>query len=159
AIAMGVVLILRPLSLPMAGAALLSAIAFALYVVTNSLNSRQSHPIAAGLVQHWVMAILSSIILLIRPLVVTQGITGQFVLGGLALGIVASISYFFHYTGLRLVGGLRTALVASATPLLTALGGVLLLANHPILQLIQWPGIILIALGGMTLALDRLNRQ
>ncbi len=158
AIAMGGVLILRPLSLSSAGAALLSAVAFALYVVTNNLNSRQSHPIAAGLIQHCIMALLSSVILLIRPLVVTQDLTGQFVVGGLSLGLVASISYFFYYTGLRLVGGLRTALIASATPLVTALLAIFLLPNQPILQLIQWPGIILISLGGMALALDRLNR-
>ncbi len=159
AMVMGVVLILRPLSLTSAVAALLSATAFSLYVVTNSLNTRQSHPISAGLIQHCTMGILSSVILLIRPLVVTQDLTSQFALGGLGLGLLASISYFFHYTGLRLVGGLRTALVAAATPIFTALLAVLLLTNQPALQMIQWPGIILIALGGITLAMDRLNRQ
>ena len=159
AMAMGVVLILRPLSLSSAMAALLSAMAFSLYVVTNSLNTRQSHPISAGLVQHGLMGILSSIILLIRPLVVTQDLTSQFVLGGLGLGLVAGISYFFYYTGLRLVGGLRTALVAATTPILTALLAMLALTNQPTLQMIQWPGIILIALGGITLAADRLSRQ
>lgn len=158
AIAMGGVLILRPLSFASAGAALLSAVAFALYVVTNSL-SRQNHPVSTGLIQSCVMAILSSVILLIRPLVVTQDLTSQFVMGGLSLGLLASVSYFFHYTGLRLVGGLRTALIAAATPLLTALLAVVLLTNQPTLQMIQWPGIILITLGGMTLSLDRLNRQ
>ncbi|MBT9316036.1 DMT family transporter [Leptothoe spongobia] len=158
AIAMGVVLILRPLSLENMGAALLSAIAFALYVVTNSL-SRQNHPISTGMIQYGIMGLLSTIILLIRPLVVTQSLSNQLILGGLALGVFASVSHFFHYTGLRLVGGLRTALVAASTPLLTALLAVLLLANQPALQLIQWPGIILITLGGMTLSLDRLSRQ
>lgn len=158
AIAMGVVLILRPLSLASAGAALLSAVAFALYVVTSSL-SRQNHPVSTGLIQSCIMAILSSVILLIRPLVVTQDLTSQFVIGGLGLGLLAGISYFFHYTGLRLVGGLRTALVTAVTPLLTAFLAVVLLTEQPTLQMIQWPGIILIALGGITLSLDRLNRQ
>ena len=159
AMAMGMVLLLRPLSLASTGAALLSAIAFALYVVTNSLNSRQSHPIAAGIIQHCIMAILSSVVLLIRPLVITQDLTSQFFLGGLSLGLLAGVSYFFHYTGLRLVGGLRTALVAAATPLITALLAMAFLTNQSALQLIQWPGIILITLGGMALALDRLSRQ
>ena len=159
AMAMGVVLLLRPLSVASTGAALLSAIAFALYVVTNSLNSRQSHPIAAGLIQHCVMAILSSVVLLIRPLVFTQDLTSQFFLGGLGLGLLASVSYVFHYTGLRLVGGLRTALVAAATPLVTALLAVVALRDYSALQLIQWPGAILITLGGMSLSLDRLSRQ
>ncbi|MGD1857336.1 MAG: hypothetical protein ACFB2W_24130 [Leptolyngbyaceae cyanobacterium] len=154
---MGIVLILRPLSVVSTGAALLSAVAFALYVVTNSLN-RQSHPVSAGLMQHCMMAVLSSVVLLVRPLAVTQNLTGQFVLGGLTLGLLASVSYFFHYTGLRLVGGLRTALVAAATPLITALLSIGLLTNQPAVQLIQWPGIVLITLGGMTLALERLNR-
>ncbi|MEO0432653.1 MAG: hypothetical protein AAF151_13255 [Cyanobacteria bacterium J06656_5] len=158
AIAMGVVLILRPLSIVSAGAALLSAIAFALYVVTNSLT-RQSHPLAAGIIQYCIMAMLSGVILLLRPLAVTQGLTSQFVMGGLGLGLLASVSHFFHYTGLRLVGGLRTALIAAATPLVTALLAVLLLTNQPTIQMIQWPGIVLITLGGMTLALDRISRQ
>ncbi|NEQ48594.1 MAG: EamA family transporter [Leptolyngbya sp. SIO3F4] len=158
AIAMGAVLILRPLSLENAGAALLSAVAFALYIVTNSLG-RQGHPFSTGFIQYCFMGILSSIVLLISPLVVTQAFSNQLVLGGLVLGVVAGVSHFFHYTGLRLVGGLRTALVASATPLITALLALLLLANQPALQLIQWPGIALITLGGMTLALDRLSRR
>ncbi|MGD1952143.1 MAG: DMT family transporter [Leptolyngbyaceae cyanobacterium] len=159
AMAMGVVLLLRPLSLASLAVALLSAIAFALYVVTNSLNNRQSHPISAGLIQHCIMAILSSVVLLIRPLVITQDLTSQFFLGGLGLGLLASVSYFFHYTGLRLVGGLRTALVAAATPLVTALLAMFFLGDQLALQLIQWPGVILITLGGIALALDRLSRQ
>lgn len=159
AMIMGVVLVVRPLSLSSTTAALLSATAFSLYVVTNSLNTRQSHPISAGLIHHCIMGILSSIILLIRPLVVTQDLTSQFVLGGLGLGLLASISYFFHYTGLRLVGGLRTALVTAATPIVTALLALLFLTSQPVLQTIQWPGIVLITLSGITLALDRLSRQ
>ena len=157
AIAMGVVLILRPLPLETAGAALLSAVAFALYVVTNSL-SRQNHPISTGIIQYCIMGLLSSVILLIRPIVVTQSLSNQLVLGGLALGVLAGMSHFFQYTGLRLVGGLRTALVSASTPLVTALLAVLL-TSQPALQLIQWPGIILITLGGMTLAIDRISRQ
>ncbi|NEP55810.1 MAG: hypothetical protein F6K31_02130, partial [Symploca sp. SIO2G7] len=106
-----------------------------------------------------VMAILSSSVLIARPLAATQDLTGQFIVGGLSLGVLASISYFFHYTGLRLVGGLRTALIAATTPLVTALLAILLLKNQPWPELIQWPGIVLLTLGGVTLSLDRLNRQ
>lgn len=155
---MGVVLILRPLSLANAGAALLSAIAFSLYIVTNRL-SRQQHPVSTGLMHYCVMAVLSSIILFSRPLAVTQDLSSDFIVGGLGLGLLASISCFFHYTGLRLVGGLRTALIAATTPMVTALLAILLLNNQLMPQIIQWPGIILITLGGITLSLDRLNRQ
>ena len=158
AIAMGAVLILRPLSAASAGAALLSAVAFALYIVTSSL-SRQCHPISAGIIQYCVMAILSSTILLLRPLGVTQDLTAQFILGGLGLGALASLSHLFHYAGLRLMGGLRTAMMTAATPLLIALLAALLSINQPTLHMIQWAGIVLITLGGMTLARDRLSRQ
>ncbi|MEM7793044.1 MAG: EamA family transporter [Cyanobacteria bacterium P01_C01_bin.118] len=159
AITMGVVLIVLPFSLATTGTALLSAAAFALYVVTNGL-SRQNHPISAGIIQYCMMGVLSSIILVIRPSVLSQGFSNQVVLGGLILGLIASISHFFHYTGLRLVGGLRTALIAAITPLVTAVLALLFLANNqPAVQLIQWPGIILITLGGMTLCLDRISRQ
>ncbi len=158
AMAMGVVLVLRPLSFNSAAAALLSAVAFALYVVTNSL-SRQSHPVSAGIIQYSMMAVLSSIILLVRPIALPEAFTIQIFLGGLGLGLLASISNVFHYTGLRLVGGLRTALIAAATPLITALLAVMLLTSQPTIEMIQWPGIILITLGGITLSLDRLSRQ
>ena len=156
--AMGVVLILRPLSLASAGAALLSAIAFALYIVTNRL-SRQQHPVSAGMIHYCVMAVLSSVVLFSRLSTVTQDLSSDYIVGGLGLGLLASISCFFHYTGLRLVGGLRTALIAAATPIVTALLAILFLSNQPMPQIIQWPGIILITLGGITLCLDRLNRQ
>ena len=158
AIAMSADLILRPLSAASAGAALLSAVAFALYIVTSSL-SRQSHPISAGIIQYCIMAILSSIILLLRPLVVTQDLTAQFVVGGLGLVALAGLSHLFHYSCLRLVGGLRTAMMTAATPLLVALLTALLSINQPTLHMIQWAGIVLITLGGMTLARDRLSRQ
>lgn len=158
AMAMGGVLILRPLGLSVAGAIILSAIAFGLYVVTNSL-SRQLHPVSAGLMQYIIVASLSTLVLVARLGSITDILTRQFVLGGLFLGLVASVSYLFHYTGLRLVGGLRTASVAAVTPLITAFLAIVLLSTQPALQLIQWPGILLITLGGMTLSLDRLSRH
>ncbi|MEM6254583.1 MAG: EamA family transporter [Cyanobacteria bacterium P01_D01_bin.156] len=155
AMAMGVVLLLRPLSFTSALPIVLAAVAFGLYVVTNSL-SRQLNPISAGLMQHIVAASLSTLVLLVRLGNITQ-VPGQLVWIGLLLGIVASVSYLFHYSGLRLVGGLRTATVTAATPIITALMAVLTLTAP--LQLIQWPGILLVTLGGVTLSIDRLGRS
>ncbi|MEO0868931.1 MAG: EamA family transporter [Cyanobacteria bacterium J06642_11] len=158
AMTMGSVLMLRPLGVSTAATIMLSAVAFGLYVVTNSL-SRQLHPVSVGIVQYGVTAILSTLVLLVHLGSVMPSLNSQFVLGGLMLGLVASISYLFHYTGLRLVGGLRTATVAAATPLVTAVLAALFLRTQPTLQLIQWPGVLLITLGGMTLSLDRLSRN
>ncbi|MEO0541279.1 MAG: DMT family transporter, partial [Cyanobacteria bacterium P01_A01_bin.105] len=164
AILMGTVLVARPANLVAVGttAALLSAVAFALYVTTMGLPSqRQVHPVSGGLVQFATMTVLGSMLMVFRPATLTQGIVspGQFILAGLGLGLVTTVAYVTNHSGLRLIGGNRAALVAAATPLLTALLSVLLLTTQPTLQLIQWTGIALITLGAMALSLDRLSRQ
>ncbi|MEL6325656.1 MAG: EamA family transporter [Cyanobacteria bacterium J06626_23] len=166
AIVMGTVLVARPAleTLPAAGvtAALLSAVAFALYVTTMSLpTQRQVHPVSGGLVQFATMTVLSSGLLVFRPATLTQGIVspGQFVTTGFGLGVITAVAYAFNYSGLRLAGGSRTALVAAITPLLTALLSIWLLTTQPALQLIQWTGIALITLGALTLSFDRLSQQ
>ena len=166
AVLMGTVLVSRPALAGVEGtgttAALLSAVAFALYVTAMSLPSqRQVHPVSGGLVQFATMTVLSSLLLVFRPATLTQGIVnpGQFIVAGLSLGVVTAVAYTLNYSGLRLIGGNRAAVIAAVTPLLTALLSVLLLTTQPALQLIQWTGIALVTVGAVTLSLDRLGRQ
>jgi drug/metabolite transporter (DMT)-like permease len=168
AITMGSILLIRPAVLDLGnlttqtGAAILSAIAFGLYLVTMNLHlHRQCHPISVGVAQFSTMTVISSLILLISPLGFTQDVINpwQFAMGGLGLGVLTSAAYFLNYAGLRLVGGRRAALVAATTPLMTALIAVFGFSNQPTLQTLQWTGVLLVTLGVLTLALDRLYRK
>lgn len=168
AIVMGSVLLIRPAFLELgdiiaqAGAGLLAAIAFGLYIVTMNLSlHRHCHPISAGIVQFSTVTLLSSLILLVSPAGFTQDVISpwQFALGGISLGILATIAYFFNYVGLRLVGGSRAALIAAATPIITAVIAIWGFNNQPTLQIMQWTGLMCITLGSLTLGLDRLKRK
>jgi drug/metabolite transporter (DMT)-like permease len=141
------------------GAALLAAITFALYILTMRRQQR-CHPISTGILQFGTMSIISSLLLLITPLGLTSGVVQpwNFVLGGLSLGLLTSVAYFLNYTGVRLMGGNRSALLSASTPLLTAILAWILMPTAQIsMHLIQWTGLILISLGGLTLAIDRLG--
>ena len=158
AIAMGAALLLLPLGVSAStGAALMAAAALALHIAFSRL-SRHCHPVTAALVHHATAAAVSSLILLVRPLTITQDLTGQLLIFALGLGLLVSLSLGLRYSGLRLIGGLRTALVTAVTPLLGALLGSLL-GNQAPLQVIQWAGVALITIGSLTLALERLSRQ
>ncbi|MEO0458155.1 MAG: EamA family transporter [Cyanobacteria bacterium P01_A01_bin.114] len=167
AITMGGILASRPLLLEPTvinlglGAALLAAIAFALYIVTMNLSlARQCHPVSSGLVHFGTTAAISSLILMAKPFALLASIAdpGPFIAGGIGLGILATIAYFFNFVGLRLAGGHRAAIIAAGTPLLTAILAGLLLSGES-LNLIQWAGLVLITLAGVALSLDRLGKQ
>jgi drug/metabolite transporter (DMT)-like permease len=169
ALMMGGILCARPLwsevagSTASIGAGMLAAVGFGLYLMTMSQQAaRQCHPIAAGLVQFSLMILFSSLILLVNPLGFASGMStpGTFVGVGLILGLVMGLSYIFNYAGLRLIGGVRAALIASSTPLLT---GILAFALMPSTQLplhiIQWAGVVLVTIGSFALAMDRLGKK
>lgn len=146
-------------------AALLAAAAFGIYAVLLNLSfRRQCHPLSASIVQFGTVAILSSLLLLFQPLdqpleqVIGAVSWLPLLLAGLCLGILTLLFQLFNFSSLHLVGGVRTALLAAATPLLTAILATLLTPIGPP-QVIQWTGILLILIGGIALGLDRLNRK
>ena len=175
AIAMGGILAIRPvLSLSLASSALestvgntavatpftlllgvLASVAFSLYIVLTNLSyQQQCHPIPVSIVQFSTVAVLSSIVLLARPLKPVAIDWLSFALWGILLGLLMLLVYLFSYGSLRLMGA-RTAAVAAFTPLAT-----LLLAwsftPKPALALLQWTGILLVTIGGVALGQEKL---
>jgi len=159
AIAMGGILTLKPVldSSPTALSAIwlgvLASGAFSLYVILSHYSYRQHkyHPIPAGLVQFGVVAVLSSIVLLAKPLEPVDIDWLSFALWGILLGFLMLLVYLFNYSSLRLIGP-QTSAVAAVTPL-----AALLLSysfSGPTIELatIQWTGIALISLGGVALS-------
>ncbi|MGB3548013.1 MAG: DMT family transporter [Saprospiraceae bacterium] len=160
AIAMGGWLTIRPLLSGATPAAIwlggLASVCFSIYIGLTNLSYRQRcHPIPVGVVQFSTAAVLSSLVLLVKPLQLADISWLRFSMWGLLLGAVTLLVYLFNYSSLRLVG-LRTAVVAAATPLVT-----LLLAwsfiPTPSLELIQWTGISLVTTGGIAFSKEKLS--
>ncbi|MFK8185010.1 MAG: DMT family transporter [Phormidesmis sp.] len=163
AIAMGGVLTLKPtvqstLNTPSTiWLGLGASIAFSLYIALTNISYRQPkcHPIPAGLVQFCVVAVLSSIVLLVKPLEPAAIDWLSFALWGILLGFLMLLVYLFNYTSLRLIGP-RTAIIAAIAPLAT-----LILAwsftPTPTLAIIQWTGIALVSIGGIALGKEKLG--
>ena len=160
AIAMGGWLVIRPaLSTASPTAILLGglgSICFGLYVGLTNLSYRQRcHPIPASIVQFSTAAVLSSLVLLVKPLQLANISWLGFFLWGLLLGAVMLLAYLFNYSSLRLIG-IRTAIVAAATPLVAALLA-WSFAPTPSLETIQWTGIALVTIGGVAFGKEKLS--
>ncbi len=169
AIAMGGVLALKPslgtLLNPIAATStsiwlgILASVAFSLYVVLTNLSYRQQrcHPIPVSIVQFSTVAVLSSIVLFIKPLQPVAINWLNFSLWGILLGLMMLLVYLFSYSSLRLIGS-RTGIVAAVVPLAT-----LIIAwsfsPAPVLAILQWTGILLVTVGGIALGKERRERD
>ncbi len=161
AIAMGGILTIKPAITATETPAtlwlgILASVAFSVYIVlTNISYQRQCHPIPVGLVQFSTVAVLSSIVLLAKPIEPVNIEWLSFALWGILIGVSMLLVYLFNYSSLRLMGA-RTAIVAAAVPLMT-----LLLAwsftPMPSLAVIQWTGILLVTIGGIALNREKLG--
>jgi drug/metabolite transporter (DMT)-like permease len=133
----------------------LASATFSLYVVLTNLSYRQQqcHPIPVSIVQFSTVAVLSSIVLFIKPLQPVAINWLSFSLWGILLGLIMLLVYLFSYSSLRLIGS-QTAIVAAVTPLAT-----LLIAwsfsPRPVLAVLQWTGILLVTLGGIALGQEK----
>ncbi|MGC1307789.1 MAG: hypothetical protein WA885_11200 [Phormidesmis sp.] len=159
AIAMGGLLMARP-SLGSATAhsiwlGIAASAAFSVYIVLTNVGYReQCHPIPVSVVQFSTVAVLSSLVLLVKPLTPIEISWLGFALWGLALGIVMLLTYLLSYGSLRMIGG-RTAMLTASTPLVVAL---IAWSFTPAasLEIIQWTGLLLVAIGGIALSNEKL---
>ncbi len=171
AIAMGGFLAIRPIfsanitqstsSQPSAiGMALLASLAFGLYIGLTQLSYRQQcHPIPVSIVQLSTVAVLSSVVLLVKPLKLVDISWLGFAGWGLGLGLAMTLVYLLQYVlqsgNLRRVG-VHTAMVAAATPLAAVVIG-WSFAPTATFEIIQWTGTLLVSVGGIALAQDKLS--
>ena len=158
AIAMGGVLALKPTFLSDPSSVwlgLVASVAFSLYILLTNLSYRQPkcHPIPASLVQFIVVATISSIVLLVKPLEPVDIGWLSLAFWGLWLGFVMLLVYLLSYSSLRLIGP-QAAAVTAAVPLLT-LAIAWSFSPTPSLAIIQWTGIALVSVGGIALGKER----
>ena len=132
----------------------LASVCFSFYIVLTNLAYRQQcHPIPTAIVQFSVMAVLSSFILLVRPLELVEISWLSFSAWGIVLGITMLLVYLLSYGSLRLIGA-RTGAIAAAVPLL-ALVVAWFFTPQPSLEIIQWTGILLVSVGGIALGSEK----
>ncbi len=139
---------------------LLASLAFSLYITLTQLSYRQQcHPIPVSIMQLSTVAVLSSVVLLVKPLKLVDiswlGLTFWGLLLGLAMTLVYLLQYILQSGTLRIVG-VYTAMVAAATPLAAAIIG-WSFAPTLTFEIIQWTGTLLVTVGGIALAKDKLK--
>ncbi|MEL6471304.1 MAG: EamA family transporter [Cyanobacteria bacterium J06623_4] len=160
AIAMGGFLTVRPIlstDAPATWLGLLASLAFSLYIVLTNLSYRQQcHPIPAAVVQFSTVAVVGSLILLVKPLTLVSISWTNLFFWGVAIGVLMLLAYLFNYSSLRAIGP-RTSIVAATTPLMVLL---LTWGFQPgrSLEIIQYTGIALIAMGGVALGKEKLTK-
>ncbi|MGB3788560.1 MAG: hypothetical protein WA949_11165, partial [Phormidesmis sp.] len=125
AIAMGGLLIIEPAfttgSANLIWTGLLASVALSLYILlTNFCYQQRCHPIPTSIAQFSTVAILSSLVLLVKPLQLVDLSWFSFACWGLLIGLLMLVAYLLNYASLLAVGP-RTGIVAATTPLLTLL--------------------------------------
>lgn len=146
------------------GAALLSSVAFALFLIAMQLCFRRLHPVSVSLVQFSTIFILTSLILVIGSLFglspgAPASSLGLYVGAGM-LGLLTLLGYLFNNYGVKLLGAAQASIVAASGPVVTAILAFLITPGEKsALLFIQWMGVILVTLGVISLSLERLTSQ
>jgi drug/metabolite transporter (DMT)-like permease len=161
AIAMGALLIAQPIfatgSSRLLWTGLMASVALSLYMLlTNHCYQQRCHPMPTSIAQFSTVAVLSSLVLLVKPLQLSDiGWLGLFLWGAL-IGALMLVAYLLNYASLLTIGP-RAAIVAALTPLLTT---VFSFSFTPAVNLavIQWTGMMMITVGGVALGKEKLDK-
>jgi drug/metabolite transporter (DMT)-like permease len=142
------------------GAAMLSSVAFALYLVTMQLCFKGLHPVPVSLMQFSTVFGLTSLILIVGSFFGLEPSEPSsplgLYLGGLMLGFLTLLGYLFNNYGVKLMGAAQASIVAASGPVVTAILAYLITPGEKsTLQFIQWMGVVLVTLGVVSLSLER----
>jgi drug/metabolite transporter (DMT)-like permease len=143
------------------GAAMLSSVAFALYLVAMQLSFRRLHPVPVSLMQFSTVFVLTSGFLIIGFVFGVQPSEPSshfgLYLGGLLLGGLTLLGYLFNHYGVKLMGAAQASIVAASGPVVTVMLAYWMLpGGASTLQFIQWMGVLIVTLGVVSLSLERL---
>ncbi|MBD1842931.1 DMT family transporter [Cyanobacteria bacterium FACHB-63] len=139
--------------------AVLSGIAFALYLILMQLGFRKAHPIPVSVVQFLTVLVLSSVSL---SLPISLGVSVlpdarmSFFGGGLILGAFTLVGYLANNFGVRYMGAAQASIVASSGPVITALLATLMIGAT--LEGVQILGILLVTIGVTALSFERMRK-
>lgn len=139
--------------------AVLSGIAFALYLILMQLGFRSSHPVPVSVIQFLTVLVLSSMSLSL-PISLGVSIVPAarigFFGGGLVLGVFTLVGYLANNFGVRYMGAAQASIIASSGPVLTAVLAALIIRTK--LDWIQIVGILLVTIGVTALSFERMRK-
>lgn len=140
--------------------AVLSGIAFALYLILMQLGFRSAHPVPVSVVQFLTVLVLSSVSLSLPiqlGVSILPGARVGFFGGGLVLGAFTLVGYLANNFGVRYMGAAQASIVASSGPVLTAVLAALVIRTK--LDWVQIAGILLVTIGVAALSFERLRKS
>lgn len=145
-------------------AAVISGVAFALYLISMQISFRKLHPVPVSLIQFSTIFVLTSLSLIfLNPLIQVEVLPENrlgFILGGIVLGTLTLVGYLLNNFGVRLMGAAMASVVASSGPVLTALLAFLIIpGDRTALEGIQILGILVVTLGVAALSFERILLQ
>ncbi|MEO1127828.1 MAG: EamA family transporter, partial [Cyanobacteria bacterium J06639_16] len=153
-------------------AAILSSIAFALYLISMQISFRKLHPVPVTLLQFTTILGLTGIS--VTVLLVCQRLGAPLfgleiqepsslpalMIAVLLLGVLTLFGYLFNNYGVRLMGAAQASIVASSGPVVTAiLAGFLTPGAQSALHIVQWGGVMMVTLGVVALSFERMTMQ
>ncbi|AFY35925.1 EamA family transporter [Calothrix sp. PCC 7507] len=140
--------------------AILSGIAFAVYVVLTRICASNLHPVSFTLINFATMLFLSFIGLMIPlpgewSLVIDNSKLLEIILSAFILGVLTLCGYVFNNIGIRKLGASRSAIIGAGVPILTVIFAGLIIQEN--LEIIQILGVLLITFGAAAFSLEKMR--
>jgi drug/metabolite transporter (DMT)-like permease len=143
-------------------AAIISGIAFALYIILSRICANKVHPVTFTLINFATMMLLC-LIGLILPLPINWSLqinhtnVLELVLSAFILGVLTLFSYLLNNIGVRKVGASRSAIIGTVVPAITViLAGFII---QETLHFEQVLGVLLVTFGAGILCFDKIRNR
>ena len=153
-------------------AAILSSIAFALYLISMQISFRKLHPVPVTLLQFSTILVLTGISVTVLSIFQRLGAPlfgweieapsspSALVIAVLLLGVLTLVGYLFNNYGVRLMGAAQASIVASSGPVVTAILAYFITPGpQSALHVGQWAGVLMVTLGVIALSFERMAKQ
>ncbi|MBE9181825.1 EamA family transporter [Oculatella sp. LEGE 06141] len=142
------------------GAAIISGISFACYLISMQISFRKLHPVPVSLIQFVTIFVLTHLMLLFFQVGEPPANGFGLFLSGIVLGVLTLAGYLLNNFGVRFMGAARASIIASSGPVLTALlAFVITPGDRTELKLVQWLGIFIVTSGVVALSFERMVSQ
>ncbi|OUL18883.1 hypothetical protein BV378_34535 [Nostoc sp. RF31YmG] len=142
--------------------AILSGVAFAVYVVLTRICASKLHPVSFTLINFATMLLLSFIGLMIPlpgelGLVLEPSKLLEIILSAFILGVLTLLGYVFNNVGIRKLGAPRSAIIGASVPFLTVIFAGLLIQEN--LEFVQILGVLLVTFGAAAFSFEKVRNQ
>ncbi|MEC4816918.1 MAG: EamA family transporter [Scytonema sp. PMC 1069.18] len=143
-------------------AAIISGIAFSLYIILSRICANKVHPVTFTLINFSTMMLLCLIGLILPlpsnwSLQINPATFLELVLSAFILGVLTLFSYLLNNIGVRKVGASRAAIIGATVPAITViLAGFII---QETLHFEQVLGVLLVTCGAGTLCFDKIRNR